>query len=184
MKQRTRKLGVVALRVVLMMALAPSTRAQPEDGRSPILEAREVSGGCCQPSRDTTYLRVFSDGRAEWDVYDEKQKSYVTHQTLVSKKQMRAVKWAIRNMKGLGKSYTGKYAAGNIDSYYSFQITTYDRGKTYETDVFFGLEVDSENYSELPVSLRTVACNVAITRSRLAHEEADLNFCRKYYVGW
>ena len=97
---------------------------------------------------------------------------------------MKAVKWAIENMKGLRNSYTGKYAEGNIDSFYSFQITGHAKDKTYQTDVFFGLDVDGENYSELPNPLRNVACNISVTRSRLTHEEADLDFCRKYYVGW
>ena len=119
-----------------------------------------------------------------WDEFDNATKSYVPHQSLLSKKQMKSIKWAIGNMQRLANSYTGKYAVGNIDSYRSFQITGRDKGKTYQTDVFFGLSVDSENYSELPLSLRNVACNVSVTRSRLAHEEADLEFCRKYYVGW
>ena len=167
----------------LVMAL-PLVRGQAKESGSPILEAREISGGCCQPSHDSTYLRVFPNGRAEWDQYDPAKKLYVPHHAVLSRKQLRAVKWAIESMRNLAKSYTGEYAKGNIDSFYSFAITGSEKDRTYQTEIFFGLPVDAENYSELRVPVRTLACNVSVVRTRLANEEADLEFCKMYYVGW
>jgi hypothetical protein len=179
-----KRFNPVVLSVLLAIAVTLPMTAQLKDRDSPILEARDISGGCCQPSRDTNYLRVFSDGKVEWEEFDYAKKSYVAHQAVLSKKQMRAIKWAVDNMKDLAGSYTGQYAKGNIDSFYSFAITGRKNDKTYRTDIFFGLSVDGDNYSELPTPLRNVACNVSITRSQLTNEKADLEFCRKYYVGW
>ena len=66
---------------------------------------------------------------------------------------MRAIKWAIDNMKDLASSYTGQYAKGNIDSVYTFTIIGRKNDKTYRTDIFFGLSVDgdnSQNYNSPP----------------------------------
>ena len=179
-----KRFNPLALSLLLVIAVTLPMTAQLKDRDSPILEARDFSGGCCQPNRDTTYLRVFPDGKVEWDEFDEAEKSYVAHQAVLSKKQMRAIKWAIDNMKDLASSYTGQYAKGNIDSFYSFAIIGRKNDKTYRTDIFFGLSVDGDNYSKLPTPLRNVACNVSVTRSQLTNEKADLDFCRKYYVGW
>ena len=179
-----KRFNPVVLSVLLAIAVTLPMTAQLKDSDSPILEARDISGGCCQLSRDTTYLRVFPDGKAEWDEFNEAKKSYVAHQAVLSKKQMRAVKWAIDNMKDLLGSYTGKSAEGNIDSFYSFAITARKNDKTYRTEIFFGLPVDADNYSKLPTPLRNVACNVSVTRGQLTNEKPDLEFCRKYYVGW
>lgn len=89
-----------------------------------------------------------------------------------------------RQNEGLEKCYIAKAAERNIDSEYTFEITGRKKDKTYRTDIFFGLWVDGENYSKLPIPLRDVACNVSITRSQLTSEKADLQFYRKYYVGW
>lgn len=179
-----KRIDAVALSVLLCIAITLPMIGQVKDSDSPILEAREISGGCCQPNRDTTYLRVFSDGKVEWDEFNSANKSYVVHRAVLSKKQIRAVRWAVDNMKGLASYYTAKDAEGNIDSEYTFTIMGRKKDRTYRTEVFFGLPVDAENYSKLPTPLRTVACSVSVTRSQLTNEKADLEFCRKYYVGW
>jgi len=185
-KPRMRRCGSMALSMVLVIAFAPPMIGQLKGSDSPILEAREISGGCCQSNRNTTYLRVFSDGKAEWDEFDNSTKSYSAHQTVLSKKQMRAIRWAVDNMKGLASFYSGRYAKGNIDSEYTFSIMGSKKGTNYQTEIFFGLAVDAENYSELPVPVRTVACNVSVTKGQLTNDttDFDLEFCRKYYVGW
>jgi hypothetical protein len=185
-KPRMRRCGAEAFSMVLVIALALPMIGQLKDSDSPILEAREISGGCCQSDRNTTYLRVFSDGKAEWDEFDYAKKSYVAHQAVLSKKQMRAIQWAVDNMKGLASFYSGKYAKGNIDSEYTFSIMGRKKDTNYRTEIFFGLAVDAENYSELPARVRAVACNVSVTRGQLTNETTDFDseFCRKYYVGW
>lgn len=180
--QKTKSKAV--LLTAFLVVLLPLVRGQAKESGAPILEAREISGGCCQPSYDHTYLRVFPNGRAEWEQYDPAKNRYVLHHAVLSRKQLRAVDWAIASMKNLAKSYTAESAKGNIDSFYSFAITGSEKGKTYQTEIFFGLPVDAENYSELRVPVRTLACNVSVVRTRLANEEADLEFCKKYYVGW
>lgn len=179
-----RRFDVVAASVLLTVVSVLPVTGWTQDTDSPILEARDISGGCCQPNYDSTYLRVFSDGKVEWDEFDSATRSYVPHKAVLSKKQMKAVQWAILNMKGLASFYTGAYAKGNIDSQYSFAITGRKNGNIYHIDIFFGLDVDADNYSDLPARVRSVACNVAVTRSQLTNEKVDLDFCRKYYVGW
>ncbi len=151
---------------------------------APILEARDIAGGCCDIHHDRTYLRVFADGRVEWDEIDFKTQRSVPHQSILSKKQLNAVRWAVDNLKGLDKIYTANYAQGNIDSMFSFRITASGSGRDYHTDISFGLPVSAENYAALPTRVRTVVCNIAIPRSQLAGEKTDLTFCKKYYVGW
>ena len=178
--------SAVPLSVLLIITITSPMMYQLKDSDSPILEAREISGGCCQPNRNSTYLRVFSDGKVEWDEFDDAKKDYVTHHAVLSKKQMRAVQWALDNMKGLASHYTAKEAEGNIDSEYNFTVMGRRKDKTYRTEIFVGLSVDADNYSQLPAPLRTVACSVAIMRNQLTNEKADfdLGFCRKYYAGW
>jgi hypothetical protein len=179
-----RRIRVVALSALLVTGIGSPLIGQPKDDDPPILEAREVSGGCCQADSDTTILRVFSDGKVEWDEFDDAKHSYVARQGVLSNKQMRAIQWAIDNMKGLRDFYRGKNTEGNIDSNDSFTILARKKGKTYRTEIFFGLPVDVDNYSKLPASVRSVACNVTVTRSQLTHEKIDdLEFCRKYSVG-
>jgi hypothetical protein len=117
-----KRFNAVVLSVLLAIAVTLPMTAQLKDSDSPILEARDISGGCCQPSRDTTYLRVFPDGKAEWDEFNEAKKSYVAHQAVLSKKQMRAVKWAIDNMKDCQAPTQENPPRENIDSFYSFAI--------------------------------------------------------------
>ena len=98
---------------------------------------------------------------------------------------MRAIQFAVDNMKGLGDFYKGKSAEGNIDSEYNFAITARKKDKIHQMEIFFGLPVDTGNYSKLPPAVCSVACNVTVTRSQLTHEKIDdLEFCRKYNVGW
>lgn len=97
---KIRRFDGVAISVLLVIAVALPMTGQLKDSDSPILEARDIEGGCCQPHHDTTYLRVFSDGKAKWDEFDYARTSYVAHQAVLSKRQMRAVEWAIDKMKG------------------------------------------------------------------------------------
>ena len=82
-----KRFNPLALSLLLVIAVTLPMTAQLKDRDSPILEARDFSGGCCQPNRDTTYLRVFPDGKVEWEEFDEAEKSYVAHQAVLSKKQ-------------------------------------------------------------------------------------------------
>jgi hypothetical protein len=183
-RTKMRRTNAFAWSVLLVVAIRLPLMGQPKDGDSPILEAREISGGCCQRSSDTTFLRVFSNGHVEWDEVDDPNKPYVRHQGMLSKKQMRAIQRAIDNMKGLRDFYKGKSAEGNIDSEYTFAITARKNDKTHQTEILFGLPVDSDNYSKLPRAVRSVACNVTVTRDQLTHEKMDdPEFCKRYYAG-
>ena len=167
-----------------LSSFAPPIAAQQATSSSSILDARDISEGCCDSHYNRTYLRVFADGRAEWEAFDEQEKAFIVHQGILPKKKLKAIQWAVDNMRGLEKRYDGKAGENNIDSWYRFAITGKREDKTYHTDIIFGLPVTGKNYSGLPGSLRTVVCNFAMTRSELANETADLEFCRKYYVGW
>jgi hypothetical protein len=177
-----KKLGVPQVLfgfVLVLPFVAPQSKVP-----KPILEARDIQGGCCEAHHDLTYHPVFADGKVEWDEPDSKTQRSVARQSVLSKKQLKAVRWAIDNMKGLARSYEANGAKGNIDSELSFVITASEGGRDYHTDRSFGLPVDAENYSDLPTQVRTVACNIAVPRSDLGLETLDLAFCRKYYVGW
>jgi hypothetical protein len=60
---------------------------------------------------------------------------------MLSKKQLMAVYWVIRNIKGQAESYAAESAKENIDSFYSFEITGREKDKIHHGDVFFGLPV-------------------------------------------
>src|SRR5215469_3265184 len=94
-------------------------QAQHKADDEPILEARDSSGGCCSLRYDRTYLRVFADGRVEWEVFDEQAKpslvegtnvwtAFIAHKETLSKKKLKSIQWAIENMKGLKEFYVGK----------------------------------------------------------------------------
>ncbi|MGE5205205.1 MAG: hypothetical protein ACM3PW_06290 [Chlamydiota bacterium] len=184
MNRKTSRAKIAWWGAFLFITVVSTVTGQRKDIPSVVLEARETSAGCCQPSYDRTYIRVFSDNSAEWDEFDDTTKSYVPRKAVLSKKELSVVKWVVENMKGMTESYTAESAKGNIDSSYSFEITGRDKGRAFHTEIFFGLPVDAENYSHLSVRVRNVACNISVMRSRLAHEKADLQFCKKYYVGW
>lgn len=181
---RIKKLCVPLVLSGFVLVLPFMRRAQKTSVPKPILEARDIQSGCCDTHHDLTYLRVFADGKVEWDEIDLKTQRPVAHQSALSRKQLKSVRWAIDSMKESAKSYTANRAKANIDSELSFVISASEGGRDYHMEIFFGLPVDAENYSELPTPVRTVACNVAILRSDLLGEKMDLTFCRKYYVGW
>jgi len=178
-----RQKGAGAILLLLCVFGLPC-EAQRNADPAAILDARDISEGCCDSHYNRTYLRVFADGKVEWDALDPLTNKSVGHQGTLSKKKVKAIQWAIDNMKGLDKRYDGKAGENNIDSWYRFAITGKQLNKTYHTDIVFGLPVSGKNYSGLPDRVRTVVCNIAVTRSELANEKADLEFCRKYYVGW
>ena len=180
-KMLQKRVGAVFL---LLCVFSLQGEAQQNAAAAPILEARDISQGCCSGQYDRTYLRVFGDGTVEWEAFDEHGKVFVAHHETLSKKKLRAIQWAIDSMKGLKDFYVGKGAENNIDDDYRFAITGRRGVKIYKTEIGFGLPVSEENYSGQPSPLRTVVCNIAETRSELAHEKADLEFCKKYYVGW
>jgi hypothetical protein len=178
-----RKLCVSMVLSAFVLVLPFTMGAQQSKVPKPLLDARYIQSGCCSRNSDFTYLRVFADGKVEWDEEDLKTHSFVAHQGALSGKQLNAVQWAIDRMKGLAKNYTANGAKRNIDDMLSFAITAREGGRDYHTEIFFGLPVDAENYSELRTPVRAVACTLTILRSDLSHEKMDLTFCRKYFVG-
>ena len=69
--RKMKRFNPVPLSLLLVIAITLPMTAQRKGSDSPILEARDFSGGCCQPNRDTTYLRVFPNGKAEWEEFNE-----------------------------------------------------------------------------------------------------------------
>jgi hypothetical protein len=141
-----RQKGAGAIFLLLCIFALPG-EAQRNARAAPILDVRDISQGCRSGRYDRTYLRVFGDGRVEWEAFDEHEKAFIVRQETLSNKKLNAIQWSIDTMKGLKDCYVGKGAENNIDDGYRFAITGRRGDKTYKTEIGFGLAVSGENYS-------------------------------------
>ncbi|HXT87484.1 MAG TPA: hypothetical protein VN745_10710 [Verrucomicrobiae bacterium] len=181
---QTRRNAIVASAVLVSAICMLASGAQRKPVEMPILEARDISAGCCDTHFNLTYLRVFADGKVEWQQFEGENRIVASHHGRLPARKLKAVERAVDSMKGLKEFYAGKSAENNIDSWFHLDITGRRRNKTYHTDIAFAFPVNGKNYADLPDIVRTVACNVAVTRSELAKEKMDVEMCRRYYVGW
>lgn len=167
---------------------AESSRAAQSASAQPVLEAIDRAAGCCETPIDMADLRVFADGKIEWDEMTATPfgKLEFVHKTSVAtKKELKAVRWAVASMSGLSPSYVAAAAQGNIDNDDWIEITGRDAKRIRKVIVGFGNSIDEENYTDAPPALKTVVCTIAIIRQSRAHEPApDTAWCRKYYVGY
>jgi len=153
----------------------------------PILEAIDHADGCCEAHINMAHLRVFADGRIEWD---EKfavngKWQFPRKTSTATKKELKAVRWAVNSMSGLASIYSTPAAENNIDNDDWIEITGRSAKKTRNVTVAFGSSIDEANYASAPPGLKTLVCTIAIIRNSRTHEDsADLAWCSKYYVGY
>src|SRR5579864_1941253 len=67
-----RRAGAIFLSLCIF---AQPGKAQRNADAAPILDVRDISQRCCSGQFDRTYLRVFGDGRVEWEAFDEQETS-------------------------------------------------------------------------------------------------------------
>lgn len=165
----------------------PSANQHPPS--VPILEAIDHAEGCCEGYIHAVHLRVFAGGRIEWDQMDglttSRKLNFILRNSAATKKEMKAVRWAVASMSGLAPGYTGAAAYGNIDNNDWIEIIGRDAKEIHKVNVGFGSSIAEWNYANLPPGLKTVVCTIEIIRESRTHEATpDLSWCRKYYVGY
>jgi hypothetical protein len=197
MKSRTLFLAILACALGAFAGLAPQEPAP--DSSAPILEAIDRANGCCEPHYTSVHLRVFENGRAEWDepvppaFPDDApadldrasgEKQFVRKTATLSKKELNAVSWAVRSMSLLEPKYRTPAADMNIDNDDWIEFSARDKKKSYKVTVAFGNPISEENYQDAPRALKTVVCSVE--KIRLAHtkETKDMAWCTNYWMGW
>jgi len=183
-------------------ALGASAVLQPQqparDSPPPILEAVSRANGCCEAHYAEVRLRVFEDGRAEWDEprpadtssadagLDQSgpAREFVRKQAVLTKKELNAVNWAVHSMSLLQPKYRAPAADTNIDNDDWMEFSARDNKKTYKVSVAFGNLITEENYRGAPRALKTVVCNIEKIRLAHTHETGDLDWCANYWMGW